>query len=195
MKAKLKYFFLLSWVFLFVGATGWWHLDQSRRILQLTAGEVGFESNAPLEFIEAASSELKGVINPVNRQFAFAVAIRTFDGFNNPLQKEHFNENYLESDLYTRGSYVGKIIETIDFSKDGTFYVRSKGMLNIHGVKQERIIKSFIKIEDGKLTVRADFKVSLKDHNIPVPKVVHQKIAENIKVSVEGTFKWVKKRR
>jgi len=60
------------------------------------------------------------------------------------LQKEHFNENYLESDKYPEASFKGKIIEDIDLDKDGEYEVRAKGELTIHGIMQERIIKANI---------------------------------------------------
>ena len=42
--------------------------------------------------------------------------------------KEHFNENYLESSKYPNATFVGKVIENVDFSKadinsDGKFTV------------------------------------------------------------------------
>jgi len=116
--------------------------------------------------------------------FAFSVKIRSFTGFNSPLQKEHFNENYLESNQYPDAYFSGKIIEDIDFTKDGTYTVRAKGNLFIHGVSQERIIKSEVSIRSGILKITSAFTVQLEDHNIPIPKVVHEKLASEINVEV-----------
>ena len=52
------------------------------------------------------------------------------------MQKEHFNENYLESDKYPDATFAGKIIEDVDFTKNNTITVRAKGILTIHGVPQ-----------------------------------------------------------
>ena len=52
--------------------------------------------------------------------------MRSFQGFNSPLQKEHFNENYVESDKFPDASFKGKVIEDVDLSKDGTYEVRAK---------------------------------------------------------------------
>ncbi|HMQ63788.1 MAG TPA: hypothetical protein PKE06_24100, partial [Flavilitoribacter sp.] len=62
--------------------------------LMTETGKISFKSDAPLELIEAASNELKGVIDPGRNGFAFSVNIQSFQGFNSPLQREHFNENY-----------------------------------------------------------------------------------------------------
>ena len=151
-------------------------------------GSIYFKSDAPLELIEANSNALKGAIDPRKNTFAFTVSIASFEGFNSPLQKEHFNENYLESNEFKTASFSGKIIEKTDLTKDGTYSVRAKGELKVHGVKQERIIKSTVTVKDGKLFLESSFSVLLKEHNIPVPKIVYQKIAEEIQVEVKAGF-------
>lgn len=148
-----------------------------------------FKSDAPLEIIEAKSSRLKGVINAENQTFAFSISIQSFQGFNSPLQQEHFNENYLESLQYQNATFTGKIIEKIDFLKDGKYTIRAKGKLTIHGVTQERIIKSILEIKKGKLYAKSNFTVLLDEHKIRVPKIVHQKIAKEIMVSIDAVFK------
>lgn len=152
-------------------------------------GQAYFKSNAPLELIEAKSEKLKGAINAKKRTFAFSIPIQSFKGFNSALQRTHFNENYLESDTYTNATFTGKIIEKIDFSKDGVYTIRAKGKLKIHNVEQERIIKSQLEIKKGKVYVKTNFTVLLEEHDIRVPKVVYQKIAQEIFVSVEAEFK------
>ncbi len=148
-----------------------------------------FKSDAPLEIIEAKSSKLSGAINSDKGLFAFSIPIKSFEGFNNPLQREHFNENYLESSLYPTATFTGKIIEQIDFDKDGEYKVRAKGKLSVHGVAQERIIKSTIEIKKGKLYVNTNFSILLDDHKIRVPKIVYQKIAREIFVQIRAEFK------
>ncbi len=149
-------------------------------------GLLQFKSNAPLEVIEAKSDKLRGVVDPGTQSFAWSVDIISFQGFNSPLQREHFNENYLESSRYPKATFTGKIIEKIDFDKDGVFSVRAKGKLLIHGVEQERIIKGKIEIRGRKLRIQASFIVPLTDHDITIPKIVHQKIAEEIAVTVDA---------
>jgi YceI-like domain len=149
-------------------------------------GSIAFRSDAPLELIKAQSNELKGLIIPLKKQFAFIVNIKSFKGFNSPLQQEHFNENYLESNKYATASFEGKIIEDIDFTKDGVYSVRAKGNLIIHGVVQERIIKSELTIKNSAISIKSSFTVLLNDHNIPIPKVVHEKLASEIKVDVKA---------
>ncbi|RME98154.1 MAG: YceI family protein [Bacteroidetes bacterium] len=156
-------------------------------------GRIQFRSDAPLEIIEAEADGLLGLIDPEARTFAFVIEIDKFEGFNSPLQRLHFNENYLESDRYPKATFKGRIIEKVDLTEDGTYIVRAKGLLNIHGVEQERIIKSEVSVKDEELKIQAFFSVRLDDHRITIPRIVQQKIAQNIQVRVNGIFQQVRK--
>lgn len=155
---------------------------------KLAEGKVHFKSDAPLELIEATSREVKGLFDPENRSFAFSVPASSFEGFNSALQREHFNENYLESAKFPHITFSGKIIEQVDFAKDGEYTVRAKGKLVVHGIEQERIIKSTVKTSNGKMYITSMFTVLLKDHEIDIPKIVYQKIAEEIEVKIALTL-------
>lgn len=156
---------------------------------QIDKSIINFISNAPLETIKATSSELKGAIIPATNQFYFKVLIKSFTGFNNGLQMEHFNEKYMESEMYPWASFSGKIIEAVDFTKDGEYDVRAKGDLDIHGQKQTRIIRCKINIRNGVATVDSDFFVPLSDHNISIPRIVSEKISNQIEVSIKASMK------
>lgn len=174
-----------------VALAGFTPASGQQSIFKTTDGTIHFKSDAPLEFIEARSRKLLGAIDPAKSTFAFTVEIQSFQGFNSALQREHFNENYLESQFYPKASFVGRIIEEVDYEKEGRHRIRAKGKLTIHGVEQERIIKSDLIIKDGKLEVEANFTVLLQEHNIRIPHIVHQKIAEEIQVSVHAIFERV----
>ncbi|MEO5572328.1 MAG: YceI family protein [Bacteroidia bacterium] len=152
-------------------------------------GSIHFHSNAALELIEATSENLIASIDPAGKTFSFVVAIISFRGFNGTLQREHFNENYMETDKFKTAVFNGKIIEDIDFTIDSVYHVRAKGILKIHGTDQERIIKSTLTVSGSKLKIDAQFSVLLKDHKIKVPKVVHEKIASEIIVTIKAELK------
>ncbi len=152
-------------------------------------GVTKFTSEAPLELIKAQSSKTSGVIDCAAKNVAFSIEIDSFDGFNSALQKEHFREDYMESMKFQKALFKGKIIEDIDFTKNGTTNVRAKGNFTIHGVEKEKIVKVKITIKDKVISIDAIFDVPLEDHNIKIPKVVNQKIASIIKVEVEANLK------
>jgi polyisoprenoid-binding protein YceI len=157
-------------------------------LYSITKGTIRFTSDAPMENIRGSSQQLKGMINPANRTFAFSLNNHTITGFNSRLQQEHFYENYIEADQFPKSSFEGKIIEQVDFTNDGEMTVRAKGMLNIHGVSRERIIKSSLQIKGGILRVKSHFTILLEEHNIKIPRIVFQKIAQEISIDVEAEY-------
>jgi hypothetical protein len=154
------------------------------RLFETKKSQVAFVSDAPLELIKASSSQLKGYLDPSKRTFAFVIPSKSFEGFNSQLQQVHFYENYMEAAKYPEANFKGKIIEQVTFDTDGEMLVRAKGTLLIHGVEQERIIKLRIRIKKGILYVSSEFSILLQEYNITVPKVVNQKIAEEIFINV-----------
>ncbi|MBK8608944.1 MAG: YceI family protein [Chitinophagaceae bacterium] len=149
-------------------------------------GSIQFHSDAPLELITAACKEMKGKVDLDKKIFAFSVKISAFTGFNSPLQREHFNENYMESTQYPYAFFSGKIIEDIDYSIDGTYTLRAKGKLSVHGVVRERIIKNEVVVKNGVISIRSKFTVFLADHDIAIPKIVYEKLASEINVEIKA---------
>ncbi len=165
---------------------GWVAIGQAQNSYSTQNGAVSFRSEAPLELIKASSKKLQGILDISQNTFAFRLEPASFEGFNGALQKEHFNENFLETSRYRFASFSGKIIENIDWKQPGTQVVRAKGKLSLHGVEQERIIKCIVEIADGKIKVGSNFTILLEEHAILVPRVVRQKIASEINVEIEA---------
>ncbi len=149
---------------------------------------MSFTSNAELELIKATTSETQGIIDPATNSFAFSVPISSFKGFNSDLQRQHFNDNYMEMTKYPKASFTGKIIEQVNYSNDSVYTVRAKGELDIHGQKQTRIIKAKLTVLKNGLQIDTDFNVPLADHNISIPRIVSQKIATEIDIKFRATL-------
>ena len=160
----------------------------AQKKIVVNKGKINFTSDAPLEVIKATSDQMKMIIDPSTNQFALLVSISSFKGFNGRLQRDHFNEKYMESDKYPNATFKGKIIEKVDFFSDGVYEVRAKGDLEIHGQKQIRIIKCKILIKDSVITMETDFIIPLSDYNISVPSIINEKIASQIEVSVYASL-------
>lgn len=152
------------------------------------SGQINFRSDAPLELIEASSDKLRGAIDTEANTFAFSVEIASFEGFNSPLQQVHFNENYLETKRFPTATFSGKIIEKVDLTQPGEYVLRAKGKLTVHGVTRERIIKSTVRVVGKQLHLHSDFTVLLEEHDVSIPKIVHQKIAEEIAVQIKAVL-------
>jgi polyisoprenoid-binding protein YceI len=149
-------------------------------------------SKAPLEDIAASSNKGTSVFNPGTGELVFSIPIRSFQ-FEKSLMQEHFNENYLESDKYPNATFKGKLKEKLDIAKDGSYPVTATGVLDVHGVKQNRDIDGNITVKNGVLTISSTFQVLCKDHHIDIPQIVFKKIAERIEIKVTGTYSVIKK--
>lgn len=165
-----------------IGFTG-----NSQNIYKAVEGDISFFSETPMENIDAVNKDVKALINTNTGEVAF-IATNVGFHFEKPLMEEHFNENYIESDKYKASVFKGKIQEKINFSDNGKHAVTVVGLLNIHGVEQEREIKGEVTVEDGKIKVMSDFIVKVKDHKIKIPKLVVKNIAEEVKVMVNLNF-------
>lgn len=152
-----------------------------------TTSEISFYSDAPLEKIQAVNKEGKSILNTSTNEIGFVVAIRGFH-FEKPLMEEHFNENYMESDKYKTAMFKAKINETIDWKKNGTYDATATGKMNIHGVEKDYTIPGKITVKDGKISLDAKFNVKIADHNISIPKLVVQNIAETVEVTVHFDY-------
>lgn len=154
------------------------------KIYKTSSSNVEFKSEAPMELIKAESKKLVGLLDTEKKTYAFQVAVISFEGFNSELQREHFNENYMESTKFPKIKFVGKIQDQIDFNSDVNQEVTLVGKLALHGVTKERTIKAKLKKVGTKIIANSNFEVILADHNIKIPTIVNQKLAKVITVKV-----------
>lgn len=180
---RQKFVGLLLIIFLF-----FFSMLYAANVYIIKSSKIRFKSEAPLETIIAESSELKGMLDLQSKNFAFTVNNESFKGFNSPLQREHFNDNYLDTDKYPVISYTGRIIDEIDFNKPGTYTVRAKGMMNVKGINRERLIKSVVEVKANSIKITSEFTVLLDDYSIRIPRVVNQKIAPEIQITLSANL-------
>jgi len=159
-----------------------------RQVYSIKSSKVVFKSVAELETITAESTALTGLLDPNNKNFAFSISNKSFNGFNSALQKEHFNDNYMESDKYPTTTFTGRIIDDIDFKKSGTYMIRVKGMFKIKGITKEELIKGTIDVSPSGLKLNTNFSVFLSDYEIRIPRIVNQKIAPEIQLSIQANL-------
>lgn len=155
------------------------------------SAKINLYSSAPIEDIEANSNNGVSVYNAATGELDFSVPIRSFH-FPKTLMEEHFNENYMESDKFTKASFKGKIQEHPDLSKDGTYPVTATGDLQVHGVTQMRTISGNLKVSSGVVTITSEFMVKCADHHIDIPQIVFHHIAESIRIRVSATYALIK---
>tara|TARA_B100002052_G_scaffold27659_1_gene21363 strand:+ start:7192 stop:7713 length:522 start_codon:yes stop_codon:yes gene_type:complete len=140
-------------------------------------GKIIFFSEALVEDISAVNSKVSAVFDSRTGDLVFQLNIIDFI-FPKALMQEHFNENYLESDIYPTSIFSGKVVA----SKNDSATVQ--GDLTIHGKTNKiKVIGSMIHNKES-IFISAAFSVMLEDYDIRIPKIVMYKIAEEIDVTV-----------
>ena len=172
-------------LFLVIGLLLTTVLADAQDVFVSSNSTISFFSETPVENIDATSKQAVGAINIKKRSVFFKAKMSTFE-FKKALMQEHFNENYIESAKYPYATFNGTINEPVDLSKDGTYEVTATGKLSLHGVDQDRTVPATIVVKDGKLDVTSSFEVKVADHQIKIPTVVVQHIAEVVKVKVHA---------
>ncbi|MBL7958252.1 MAG: YceI family protein [Flavobacteriales bacterium] len=161
---------------------------QERDLVRVQRSTVRFTSEAPLETITATTTEAKGILDRSERSFAVQIPVVAFEGFNAPLQREHFQENYMVSRQWPMATFTGRVIEAVDLRAPGSQAVRAKGELTIRGTTKERIIPCTLDVVDNGVRVRSSFEVPVADHGIRIPRVVQQKVSAVVRVEVDLFF-------
>ncbi len=152
-------------------------------------GTVYFEAGTVLEAIDGTNKSTTSVFDAASGQIEFGLLVKGFE-FKSALMMEHFNENYMESDKYSKSLFKGKImnLDKINFQKDGTYPAVVKGVIEIHGVKKEIETTGTFKVSGETVTANAEFTVTLEDFNISIPGLVKDKISKTARIKVNCNY-------
>lgn len=161
---------------------------QAQDVYSCKGAQISFFSETALENIEAKSNNGVSILTLSKSDILFTVQIKSFV-FDKQLMQEHFNENYMESDKFSAATFKGKINEPIDLTKDGEYKITATGKLTVHGVDQTRTIPGTFKVKNGIINLYSQFNIACKDHDIKIPTVVSQKIAEAVQVTLNAEYK------
>ena len=95
--------------------------------------------------------------------------------------QEHFNENYLESNVYPKSTFEGQIknFSLEELNQDFKEH-EIKGVLTIKGVNNNITTKAKIRKLDEKIELTSGFSVMLSDYKVKIPKIVFKKIDDFI---------------
>ena len=157
------------------------------------SGHISFFSSTPMENIEGNNTTASSVLDARTGKMEFAVLMKAFK-FEKALMEEHFNENYVESGKYPKATFAGTVtnFSGVDLKKNGTYKVNVKGNLTIHGVTKEVEAPGTITVENGQIKANSVFTVNPEDYKIEIPKLVREKIAKQIKVTVDMDYQPLK---
>jgi polyisoprenoid-binding protein YceI len=150
-----------------------------------TDGQIVFFSHTAIEDITAQNKEVASVIDAENGEVAVIVKITAFQ-FEKKLMQDHFNENYMESELFPKATFMGIIVnnEQIDYSAQRTYQIQVDGDMTIHGVVQSISEPAVLEVKADGLFVSMKFMLDPTDYGIQIPRVVRKNIAERLEISV-----------
>jgi polyisoprenoid-binding protein YceI len=146
-------------------------------------GNIKLSSDTPLESIRAENKDVEAAIDLKNRNIAFSLPLKSFK-FTRSLMQEHFNEKYVESDKYPRSTFSGSFGETIPKGQDGSYPVKVRGKLTLHGVTRDVEIPGTFVRKGNVLTGTANFKLNPTDYKIRIPYIVRDKIEKETAIQV-----------
>jgi polyisoprenoid-binding protein YceI len=149
------------------------------------SSSISFFSKATMEDIDAINKNPSIVLKTTTNDIQFGVPMIGFK-FKSALMETHFNETYVESAKYPTTVFKGKIVETIDFTKDGEHKVTVKGPFTMHGVTKDIETTGTIAIKGTEIHVVSAFKVKLIDYKIDVPTNKLTNISEIIEIKVDA---------
>ena len=149
--------------------------------------KVNFFSETPLEDIDAKNKSSVSVLDTKSGSLQFSLLIKGFE-FDNEEMQEHFNEDYMESDKFPKAEFKGHVVNNtaVNYKKPGIYNVQVKGMMTIHGVTKEVQTNGTIKVDNDNLKANSTFNIALADYGIKIPKLVRDKIAKTVKVTVDA---------
>lgn len=183
---KKTFVFLLS-VFLAVSVFGQRYFTKN--------GKINFDATSPSspERVEAVNRSATCVVDLKTGAIQFALLMKGFE-FERALMEEHFNENYVESNKFPKSEFKGKVkdVDEIDFSKDGTYKLKVKGDITIHGETKEVETEGKLVVQGGKINADAEFNVKLSDFKISIPGLVADKVSKTAKITVSCSLEPLK---
>ncbi len=149
--------------------------------------KIDFFSETPLEDIEAKNNSAVSVLESKTGSLQFSLLMKGFE-FKNEEMQEHFNNDYVESDKFPKAEFKGQIVNNaaVNYKKPGTYNVQVKGTLTIHGVSKEVQTNGTLKVDNDNVKANSVFNIALADYGIKISKLVSDKIAKTIRITVDA---------
>lgn len=151
-------------------------------------GETTFKASVEaFEPVEAINKSTTAILKVNTGEIAALLLVKAFH-FDIALMQEHFNENYMDSDKFSKATFKGKV-EDFNFENlsSNKAYIL-KGTLTIKGISKQLTTKAFFNKKGDKLILKSNFSVKPEEFDIKIPSIVRKKIAQKINISIQYEF-------
>ena len=151
--------------------------------LKTKNGSITFEASVPsFEEVKATHENVSAVLNLSNGEFAALALVKGFR-FKVALMEEHFNENYVESSIYPKSVFKGKIEGfNVDNLGSSPMDFTINGSITLHGVTKDLSAPVQMYKDGAEVIFSTQFSLRPEDFDIKIPGVVSKKIAEEVDV-------------
>lgn len=173
----------LIFVFLTIG-----NLSFAQKMIT-RSGKITFEATMPsFEEIKGTSNTASCILDKSTGNFVALILVKSFK-FKAPLMEEHFNENYMESNLFPKATFKGKILnfDAAKLTSNKSTY-DLEGELTVHGVTKKINTKINLVLASGKIIATTNFDIKPQDYKIEIPNLVKDKIAKNVNTTINFTL-------
>lgn len=166
-------------IFLFISST---MISQNTDGFHTTRqGQVAFFSYTAVENIEAVNNQVVCVLNTKTGEINASILMRAFE-FRKTLMRDHFNESYIESDLYPKATFSG-LITDFDSKANASQTRIITGLFTLRDKEIPLTFKVKIDCENKSYTITGVAETLVKHYGIKIPKLLTSNIAKNIQIS------------
>lgn len=173
--------------------SGEFHVDKDKK------NSVKFRSKAPIEDFDGITGKIDGFLfsegdNLLEKsELYFEVDLNSIDtGIG--LRNRHMRENYLETDKFPYAYYVGKLVKA-ESANENVINVTAEGTMFIHGERNPLTVTGILTKEAAGFRIKTDFKISLTDYKIKIPKLMMMKLNEVVDLNLNFYLKKIDKNR
>lgn len=149
-------------------------------------GQVAFFSYTPVENIKAENNQVLSIIDLSNGEVAVSMLMNAFI-FEKALMREHFNESYIESDMYPKATFEGQVFNYNGFPGAEQSNI-IKGIFSMHGISREIEVKAKMEYAEGRWTMTGGFEAVVDNYKIKIPALLSGNIAKVVSVKFRFEF-------
>ena len=150
-------------------------------------GQVSFFSYTSVENIEAKNNQVLSLLDMEQGEIAVSMLMPAFV-FKKDLMHEHFNESYMESDLYPKANFKGTFMNFNPLLVKENKAILVKGTLQIRGISKEKEIKVILTKTNKGYLLSGEFNILVKDFDIKIPPILASNIAKNVSVKMNFQY-------
>lgn len=149
-------------------------------------GKVTFYSHTDVEHIKAVNHQALCVLDIETGEITLDILMKAF-AFENVRMQTHFNESYVESDLYPKATFKGKVVD-FDKTQNNTQIRMINGLFTLKNITTPLVFKVTIDRTHDSYVISGTTTIFIDHYNINIPRLFASNISKEIKISFHFDF-------